>query len=136
MKILDKIKLVLLLLLIWLLSSVGHATEIKELSLEVTRIGQKINHFMPEYDDYWFGGMNLNMDLGFGPVFWENDIYFDGTRPQVRHIGWHFKTDVNVTENVAVFYEHHSQHVAESARATYPLDDRIGIKIYFAKIGR
>lgn len=128
-------KLVTLLLGVLLSSTAVQAkswAKVRNLSLEVTGIADKREYYMPEFRDKWHGGVMLRWDIDLGKRFyWNNQTYFDGTASQVRHIGWKYEQGVKLFDNnMQIFYQHHSEHVAERKYdRNFPLDNRFGVRI-------
>lgn len=111
---------------------------VDELSMEFTEIKNKRDPYFPkhEVEGSWRHGLALNWDVrAFEKIYWTNRAYFD-TDHAVRHIGWKYELGINPFKNLDVFWQHHSQHIAEGVAPgekpdSFPLDDRFGIRVYF-----
>lgn len=75
--------------------------------------------------------LTMNNDLGFGLLFWDNVIHSATNSGQYYLIGWQFKLGIHVTEFLDLQYEHHSQHVLDSAYPymKFPVEDSLGFKL-------
>jgi hypothetical protein len=81
--------------------------------------------------------LTMNTDFLFETLFWDNLIHTNTDDSQYRHIGWQFRLGTRVTSFLSVQYEHHSQHLLDSAypHMKFPVEDSLGftLTIYQAR---
>jgi len=111
---------------------------VDELSMEFAQIENKRDPYFPEHDvkGEWKNGLAVNWDVRvLERLYWQNRAYFD-TDTAVRHIGWKYELGIDLGSHIDIFWQHHSQHIAEGVAPgvdpkDFPLDDRVGIRLYF-----
>lgn len=75
--------------------------------------------------------LRMNTDLLFGTAFWDNLIHSNTDDAQYRHIGWNFRLGTRVTSFITLQYEHHSQHLLDTAYPfmKFPVEDSLGFTL-------
>ncbi len=75
--------------------------------------------------------LNMNNNMLFDYVFWDNTIHSSTNSSQYYLVGWQFKFGARVTNGITVQYEHHSQHILDSTYPymKFPVEDSLGFTI-------
>ncbi len=106
--------------------------QVDELSLTYKKFQPSSRHPL-FYNSIMKEGIELNMnnDLGFGLLFWDNTIHTSTNSAQYYLIGWQFKLGVHVTHFLDVQYEHHSQHILDDTypNMKFPVEDSLGFTL-------
>lgn len=106
--------------------------QVDELSLQYKKFNQSARHPL-FYNSQMKEGIDLNMntDLAFGLIFWDNKIHTTTNSAQYYLIGWQFKFGTHITEFLDVQYEHHSQHLLDDnyPYMSFPVEDSLGFTL-------
>ncbi len=129
---------------------------VRELSVDATNIEAKRDPFFPEYQSSeWNKGMALNWNTDFLKTgdrylaYWNNRMFFDTINAdavyapdgstirrgadKVEHIGWQYEVGTHLLKGqdsgIDLFYQHESQHAADTEAPGYPIDNRVGIRL-------
>ncbi len=113
--------------------------QVDELSLNYKRYNPGSRHPL-FYDSVMKEGIDLNMntDMAFGLLFWDNKIHTATNSAQYYLIGWNLFLGIHVTSFLDVQYEHHSQHILDDAypNMKFPVEDSLGFKLTLIGGGR
>ena len=77
-------------------------------------------------------GVNITVNTDIlGVFFWDNLVHSNTDDSQYRHIGWNFKLGVRPLSWLTLQYEHHSQHLLDTAypHMKFPVEDSVGFTI-------
>lgn len=65
----------------------------------------------PEETGKWKHKTTVNWRLNFGgPVYWDNNAHMESTQNAVSTVGWHFVLGLRLSDQIHLYYDHHSQH--------------------------
>lgn len=127
------------LLILQLMASISHAANRENWFIQVDELSINYKKYQPSsrhplfYDSTMKEGIDLNMnnDLAFGLLFWDNTVHSATNSGQYYLVGWQFKLGIHVTDFFDVQYEHHSQHVLDSSypHMKFPVEDSLGFKL-------
>lgn len=103
-------------------------------AFEVESLDVKYNRFIDSYNPYvnnMTSRVSLDLRLNvYGVFFMDNEVHTETDDSQYRSIGWHYTAGAHITDDIDVYYEHHSQHVLDAAPPLhYQLEDSVGIRI-------
>ena len=76
---------------------------------------------------------NIEAQL-FGPLYWDSVVHSTTTPSQFRSIGWDYDFNLRVSQNINIYYHHHSQHLLDRDHTYmegFPVHDGVGVKIFF-----
>ncbi len=90
--------------------------ELQEISLRYQDFKDRRDPYTPQHDANWGYKTSLDWDvslLKYG--FWNNEVHAEGLKDgRVKTVGWHWFLGVQVpTWGLAIFHEHHSQHILD-----------------------
>lgn len=98
-------------LIIFLLSSLGGAVELRDLGL-VYHHYQPYSVFPELGGRHADQGLNLEMDIDLvGPVFWNNTIHYMTAGSDSIYVGWNYQLGVRIFPDLSAGWEHFSQHM-------------------------
>lgn len=107
--------------------------QVDELSLNYKKYAPSSRHPL-FYNSVMKEGVELNMntDLGFGLLFWDNKIHTATNSGQYYLIGWQFLFGIHVFPWLDLQYEHHSQHILDDTypNMKFPVEDSLGFKLW------
>jgi hypothetical protein len=131
--------MVRLLTLILLLSSTAYSDtfELSEASIKSYKLLNGREPTVPNKELSFGGAAILNTNI-LTQGYWDNLFHFDSAERKVIYVGWEFEAGYHLTNQIDLFYYHHSEHSADvenvyEDRQKYPLRDAIGVKFIFYK---
>ena len=74
----------------------------------------------------------LNVDV-LRYMFFDNKVHGGMDQDQFRVVGWNYKLGARIAPCLDVQYEHHSQHLLDSAYpySRFPVENSLGFTLYF-----
>ena len=121
--------------LIWASCARGeeYPVKVRELSLDVMKIKNNRNAYIPQHKDEFKYHMGLNWNLNITDwVRWDNKVAFNTSDSVVKEIWWEYEIGAKVVKGVEVFHYHRSEHVADEenpAGMNYPLRNYFGLRL-------
>lgn len=143
----------ILLILIAFCAPLSLTAEVKQMTVDVTKVYNKRDAYLPEYTllsnepvlneevdsrrEYWTHRVDLGLkyDLYRNSkyrVYWDQNIVGHSTERQFRKMYWDWEIGQSIYKRFDVFWHHRSEHGLEAAAdRDYPVEDIVGIRIYF-----
>ncbi len=110
--------------------------------MRAARFGVNRDPLTPDIDQSRYTGrVAADFQLRILEVgYWQNRVHTEGTGAQLQTVGWHWELGIRLSDQVAIYHEHHSRHRMDSVGIDangdnrpdkFPVEDSYGIRLRF-----